>query len=159
LLASSRDDEEKNVMSPSTSLEDRRVDFQARLESFRERSGGTDPQVVIDGDVYDNPARFQRGIDTWTPAGFDQAERQLGAAEDTLVRRLRYQKAWAEHDERRADAGRPLTPDDPEHAEVQRMRAEAAAIAARDNCPSTYAQVAELIAVTRAMLAELQRRG
>ncbi len=108
-------------MSPSTSTEDRRIDLQARVESYRERAGSY-PAAVVDSVYVDNASTWRRFIDTALPAGFDQAERQLGVAEDELARLQRLEQ---KHADREAEYDGPNV-----HEAVDRERAEGAAAAA-----------------------------
>ena len=84
-------------MSPSTSLEDRRIDLQARVESYRER-GGSYPAVLVDSAYIDNASTWSRFVETALPAAFDQAERQLGVAEDELARVQRLDQKHADRE-------------------------------------------------------------
>jgi hypothetical protein len=136
-------------MSPSTSLEDRRVDLQARVESYRERAGSY-PSVVVDSVYIDNASTWRRFVDTALPAAFDHAERQLGAAEDELAR---VQRLEHEREARAREYDGPNV-----HAGVDREREEAAR-AASVYASSNGAKLDRIEALLERIATGLEKRG
>ena len=114
------------------------------------------PRVFFGGSKgVEGPAGW-RTIDTLPPADLQQIALGLEARELEYARGARFDQAEAEREARRAEAARPLQPGDPEHAEAQRMFAEAAERARY--AASTEGKLDRLIELNERIAAALEKR-